>query len=234
MPAGVLLVRGAQTVGLDGALTSALGPWTQLFATHLPGKVVLDVAMALALGGDCLADVAVLRSEPGVFGRVGSDATVFRTITALAADSVKALRALKKARAQARAKAWAAAGDAAPGAGGRLLVIDLDATLVTAHSDKEHAEPTYKRGFGFHPLWAFADHGPDGSGEPLAVLLRPGERREQHRHGPHRRHERRRRPAPHNGQAGPPSADPDRRRRRRRPGSTPRRGCSRSPRRVWR
>ena len=54
------------------------------------------------------------------------------------------------------------------------LVIDIDATLVTAHSEKEHAAPTFKRGFGFHPLWTFVDHGPDGTGEPLAVLLRPG------------------------------------------------------------
>ena len=54
------------------------------------------------------------------------------------------------------------------------LVTDVDATLVTAHSEKEQAAPTFKRGFGFHPLWAFVDHGPDGTGEPLAVLLRRG------------------------------------------------------------
>jgi hypothetical protein len=52
--------------------------------------------------------------------------------------------------------------------------VDLDATLVTAHSEKEHAAPTFKRGFGFHPLCAFVDHGPEGTGEPLAVRLRPG------------------------------------------------------------
>jgi len=45
---------------------------------------------------------------------------------------------------------------------------------VTAHSEKQNAAPTFKRGFGFHPLWAFADHGQDGTGETLAVLLRPG------------------------------------------------------------
>jgi hypothetical protein len=54
------------------------------------------------------------------------------------------------------------------------LVIDLDATLVTSHSEKEHAAPTFKRGFGFHPLTAFLDHGPDGTGEPLAILLASG------------------------------------------------------------
>jgi hypothetical protein len=54
------------------------------------------------------------------------------------------------------------------------LIIDLDATLVTAHSEKEHAAPTFKRGFGFHPLLAFVDHGQAGTGEPLHLKLRPG------------------------------------------------------------
>jgi hypothetical protein len=53
-------------------------------------------------------------------------------------------------------------------------VVDLDATLITAHSDKEHAEPTFEKGYGFHPLCAFVDHGPDGTGEPLALRLRLG------------------------------------------------------------
>ena len=54
------------------------------------------------------------------------------------------------------------------------LIIDLDASLVGAHSEKEHAAPTYKKGFGFHPLLAFCDHGPGGTGEPLSFLLRAG------------------------------------------------------------
>ncbi|PFG33793.1 DDE family transposase [Sanguibacter antarcticus] len=54
------------------------------------------------------------------------------------------------------------------------LVVDLDATLVTAHSEKESAAPTFKRGFGFHPLCSFLDHGGEGTGEPLAIGLRPG------------------------------------------------------------
>ncbi len=56
----------------------------------------------------------------------------------------------------------------------RPLVVDLDATLITAHSDKEGATPTFKRGYGHHPLWAFVDHAPSGTGAPLAVLLRKG------------------------------------------------------------
>jgi hypothetical protein len=69
------------------------------------------------------------------------------------------------------------AGGHAPDAGidaDNPIVIDTDATLLTAHSDKQGAAPTFKRGYGFHPLWAFVDHGSDGTGEPLAVMLRPG------------------------------------------------------------
>ena len=76
--------------------------------------------------------------------------------------------------AAARERAWALAGDAAPAAGGELVTVDLDATIVTA-CDKEQAAPTWKKTFGlFHPLTVFADHGPEGSGEPLAILLRAG------------------------------------------------------------
>jgi hypothetical protein len=174
---GVLLTQTIRTAGLDQALSAALAPWRKPMAVHDPGKVVLDLAVALGLGGDCLADVALLRSEPGVFGLVASDPTVSRTIDALAKDAPTALRAIHAARAAARARVWALAGTRSPAAGisaARPLVIDVDATLVAAHSEKEQARPTFKKGFGFHPLWAFLDHGPDGSGEPLAVMLRAG------------------------------------------------------------
>ncbi|MCM3662643.1 IS1380 family transposase, partial [Georgenia satyanarayanai] len=144
---------------------------------HDPAKVVLDLAVTLALGGECLADIALLRAEPGVYGPVASDATVSRTIDALAADAPAALKAIDTARAAARARAWALAGGQAPDHGASAktpLVIDLDATLITAHSDKEQAAPTFKRGYGFHPLCSFVDHGAGGTGEPLAMLLRPG------------------------------------------------------------
>jgi hypothetical protein len=146
-------------------------------AVHDPAKVVTDLALALALGGDCLADIAVLRAEPGVFGRVASDPTVSRTIDVLAKDASRVLAAINAARAAARARVWRLAGEHAPdgtASAASPLVIDVDATLVTAHSDKESAAPTFKRGYGFHPLWAFADHGPGSTGEPLEVMLRPG------------------------------------------------------------
>ncbi len=129
------------------------------------------------MGGDCLADVGVLRSEPGVYGRIASDPTVSRTITALAADLPAVLAAVDSARAQARRRVWQLAGEHAPDHGvdtSRPVVIDVDATLVTAHSDKEQARPTFKRGYGFHPLCAFLDHGEAGGGEPLQIMLRPG------------------------------------------------------------
>ena len=68
---------------------------------------MLDLALTLALGGDCLADIALLRAEPGVYGRVASDPTVSRTIDALAADADAALKAIDTARAAARATVWA-------------------------------------------------------------------------------------------------------------------------------
>ena len=141
---------------------------------HDPGKIVTDLAVAVALGGDCLADAGVLRAEPALFGPVASDPVISRLISRLAADAPAALAAIGAARAAARERAWQLAGTAAPGADGGLIPVDIDATIVTAHSDKQQAAPTWKKTFGFHPLTVFADHGTDGSGEPLAILLRPG------------------------------------------------------------
>ncbi|MGH8967434.1 MAG: IS1380 family transposase, partial [Actinomycetes bacterium] len=86
----------------------------------------------------------------------------------------QALRAIRKARASARARAWELVGEHAPGTGGAMIPVDLDATVVLAHSEKEHAAPTWKRTFGFHPMTAFIDHGPGGTGEAAALDLRPG------------------------------------------------------------
>jgi hypothetical protein len=174
---GLLLTETVRAVGLDRALSAALAHWRSPFAVHDPAKVLTDLALALAVGGDCLADIAVLRAEPDVYGRVASDPTVSRTIDRLARDAPRALAAIGAARAAARARAWELAGEHAPDHdinGGAPLIIDVDATLVTAHSDKQGAAPTFKRGYGHHPLWAFVDHGPAGTGEPLSVLLRPG------------------------------------------------------------
>ena len=170
---GVLLVEAVRASGLDRGLSTALSPWRKPFAVLDPGRIIADLAMAVGVGGDCLADVGVLRAQPAVFGRVASDPTVSRLIDTLAADVDRVLARLRQARADARAEAWA---HRSPVPAEGRIVVDLDGSLVTAHSDKELAGPTFKRGFGFHPLFAFVDHagGEGAGGEPLAALLRKG------------------------------------------------------------
>lgn len=173
----VLLVDTIGAAGLDRALSAVLGPWRKPTAVHDPAKILLDLAVSLAVGGDCLADVAVLRGAPAVFGPVASDPTVSRLIATLAGDPDRAVAAIDSARATARRQVWSRAGAAAPDHGAdhrHPLIVDTDATLVTAHSEKEFAAPTFKRGFGHHPLTAFVDHGQAGTGEPVAMLLRKG------------------------------------------------------------
>jgi len=170
---GLLLRQTLRWAGLDRALSAALAPWRRPRAVHDPAKVLLDVAIAVALGGDCAADIAVVRAQREVFGPTASDATVSRLITTLAGDADAAEAAIGAARAAARARVWNRRRPVG-GAAGSQVIIDLDATLLTAHSDKERAAPTFKSGFGFHPMLAFVDHGEAGSGETLAGLLRPG------------------------------------------------------------
>lgn len=170
---GVLLVETVRKTGLDQALSAVLAPWRRPRAVHDPGKMLCDLALSVALGGDCLADVGVLRAEPAVFGQVASDPTVSRLIERLAAAGPKALAAIRTARAEVRDRVWRLAGQAAPNTGGQVIV-DIDGVLVLAHSEKEDAAATWKRTFGHHPLLAFVDHGCEGGGEPVAGLLRPG------------------------------------------------------------
>jgi hypothetical protein len=142
----LLLAEAARVTGLGQSLSGGLARWRAPRAVHDPGKILLDLVMALALGGDCLADVVLLRAQPELAAPV-----ISRRISAPAADGPRALRAIRKARAAARAQAWALAGDRAPGAGGSLIPVDIDATIVAAHSEKEKAAPTWKKTFGFHP-----------------------------------------------------------------------------------
>lgn len=165
-----VLLRTAEKTGLTSELSTVLAPWRAQLAIHDPGKIIAGLAVAVALGGDCLADINQVRAYPSVFGPVASDPTVSRLISTLAADATTALAAINTGRAAARTTAWATAGDAAPDHArdvGNPVIIDLDATLVSAHSEKEHATPTWKKGFGCHPLCAFVDHQSGGTGEPL-------------------------------------------------------------------
>jgi Transposase DDE domain group 1 len=111
--AGAVLLRETMRVtGLGGGLAAALEPWRAPRAVHDPGKIVADLAAALALGGDCLADIAVLREQPDLAGPVASDPVVSRLVRSLAGDGPRALAAIRAARAAARERAWALAGDA--------------------------------------------------------------------------------------------------------------------------
>ena len=170
----LLLTQAMRATGLDRGLTAALGRWRPPRAVHDPGKIIADLVVTLALGGDCLADIAVLRAQPELAGPVASDPVVSRLVSALAADAPRALKAIRQARAAARERAWSLAGDRAPGGDGPPVPVDIDATIVRAHSEKEQAAPTWKKTFGFHPLAAFADHGAGAGGEALAIVLRPG------------------------------------------------------------
>ena len=166
-----LLAQTAQVSGLAQGLSRQLAPWRAGRSVHDPGKTVLDLALAIALGGDCLADAALVRAQPELFGPVASDPTISRLVDALGADSGAAIAALRRARAAARAAVWRRR---CPIASAGEVVVDLDATLIGAHSEKEGATPNFKRGYGFHPMLAFVDHGADGTGEPLSAMLRPG------------------------------------------------------------
>lgn len=172
-----MLRRTLRLSGAQRALSAALAPWRGRRATHDPGKIMCDMAVAVALGGDCLADLAIVRAQPQVFGPVASDPTVSRLVSTLADGIDTALPAIRAARAQARAAVWARRRPLAGSPGtrdGGLVIVDIDATLVTAHSDKQHATGTHKRGFGFAPMCAFVDHGEHGTGETLLARLRPG------------------------------------------------------------
>ena len=166
-----LLLQTASISGLATGLSQALAPWRKPLAVHDPAKMILDLAVAVAVGGDCLADVSLLRAQPEVFGPVASDPTISRLLDTLAGDVDGALAAIRAARATARAKVW---DHQSPLADDTQVIIDLDATLIGSHSEKELASQNYKRGFGFHPMMAFTDHGHGGTGEPAAALLRTG------------------------------------------------------------
>ena len=156
-----LLAGAADRVGLTRALSAAMAPTRQRASAHDPGVVLRDLVVMLADGGDCLADLGGLRDQEDLFGQVASDSTAFRVI-----DSIdeQCLERLRSAVATARSRAWKL------GARPERTVIDVDATLTAASSDKQQAAGNFKGGYGHHPLLCYLD----GSGEGLAAILRPG------------------------------------------------------------
>jgi hypothetical protein len=167
--AGTALLRELATeTGLVDGWTAALMDTYSLPPTHAPGQVLADLAVTIADGGDALRHLRALRDQAKLFGPVASDPTAWRVVDKV--DEVK-LGLLRTARAEARERAWAA------GAGPDLtqvLRLHFDASLLTAHSEKEDAAPTWKKGFGFHPLLCYLDRPDVSAGEALAGMLRPG------------------------------------------------------------
>jgi hypothetical protein len=209
---GLLLTETLRATGLDRGLDAALERWYQPRAVHTPGKIITDLAVTVALGGDCLADVAMLRAQPELFGPAASDPVVSRLVGRLAGDVSRALKAIRAARAAARQRAWDLAGDAAPGADGGLVTVDIDATIVTACSEKEQAMPTWKVDLRPPPADRLRRSRPGRLGRAAGLPAAGRERRLEHRGRPHRG-----RPAGAGAAAPPPAApgaDPDRLRRR--------------------
>jgi hypothetical protein len=157
-----LLGELADRLGLTSAYSAAI-PWSGERAFgHDRGRLLAQVAVMLAAGGRCVADMAALRDQPDVFGDVASAPTIWRAFDQVDDTMLDGLRA---ARAQARAKAWAV------GVTPEEVVLDVDASLVEIHSErKQGATPHFKRGFGFHPMFCFLD----ASGEALAGVFRAG------------------------------------------------------------
>jgi hypothetical protein len=158
-----LLAEAADGLALTRMLSRGLAGMRERRGRHDPGRVVRDLAVMLADGGDCLADLRTVRDQQPLFGEVASAATAFRVIDRIAGDP-GLLDALRAARARARENAWNA------GAAPARIIIDVDATLITAHSEKDGAAGTFRGGFGFHPLLAYLDE----THEALAGVLRPG------------------------------------------------------------
>ena len=158
-----LLAVVADEVGLTGALSLRMGSMKERRSGHDPGRVIRDLAVMLADGGECLSDLGGLRDQLRLFGEVASDSTAYRVIERIAEDP-ELLDGLRAAHAAARSRAWEL------GVMPERVTLELDATLITSHSDKEGAAGNFKGGFGFHPMLAYLDQ----SSEALAGILRPG------------------------------------------------------------
>jgi len=158
-----LLAQVAGELGLTRALSLGLAGLKARRRGHDPGRVIRDLAVMLADGGECVSDLGAQRDQEGLFGPIASDSTAFRVIDRVASEP-GSLEELRLAHARARERFWELHG--AP----ERLTIDVDATLITAHSEKEKAAGNYKHGYGFHPLMSYADE----TRETLSGLLRAG------------------------------------------------------------
>ena len=158
-----LVAQVADKVGLTQGLSLRLAGIKQRRRGHDPGRVIRDLAVMLVDGGECVSDLGAVREQDALFGSVASDSTAFRVVDRIA-STPGLLDAVRVAHARARARFWEL--HDAP----ERLTLDVDATLITAHSEKEQAAGNYKGGYGFHPLQVYLDE----THEALSGLLRPG------------------------------------------------------------
>jgi hypothetical protein len=158
-----LLAQVADKTGLTRALSLRLAGMKERRSGHDPGRVIRDLAVMLADGGECLADLGAVRDQESLFGAVASDSTAFRIVQRIS-EKPALIDAVRAAHARAREHAWQLGVQPAE------ATIDMDATLVGAHSEKDGAEGQYKGGYGFHPMLAYLDQ----TGEALSGRLRPG------------------------------------------------------------
>jgi hypothetical protein len=176
--AGLALLRHlADRTGLSAGLSRALASPRLLI--HDRGRVLGDLACAIADGGRVISDFRVMGDQRELFGPVASVPAAWRSLAEIAAGGSRAAGRVYGAVSTARRHAWAAIvarHGSLPGVGMAdktlegITCIRLDATVIPAHSGKELAEPNFK-GFGHHPLAGFCDN---TGGEPLAWMLRAG------------------------------------------------------------
>ena len=153
--AGLVLLRGiADRTGLAGGLSQALAG--RRLVVHDRGRVLADLACAIADGAQVISDFRVMADQGGLLGPVASVPTAWRTLAEIASGGARAERRLAAAVHGARRVAWAAIEarhGALPGVRVADRVLDgvtcirLDATVIPAHSDKQGAEANFK-GFG--------------------------------------------------------------------------------------
>ena len=175
----LLLADTATTLGVSDVLDAELGGLTPDTVTHTSGTVLTSLAVALTAGATCLDDLRLLNPlvSTGLTTATGSVATAHRRLHQLANHVDRVDERISRSMRTLRTRAWTALGDLNPTTTATRddpLIIDIDASLIHIHSTKQNAGPTYKKGYGFHPLCAFVDHGPGLGGEPLAMLMRPG------------------------------------------------------------
>jgi len=155
----------ADRLGFGDSLSARIPVRGERLPVHDRGKVLTQAMLMMAGGGEACSDIEHLRAQPELFGSVPSDSTLYRTFRHIEPST---LAGLWEATATVRAQVWRRSSATT---GTATVVLDIDSSLHQIHSEnKQDTAANYKGGFGFHPIYCFAD----ATGETLAVRLRPG------------------------------------------------------------